>query len=456
MKLLLLSIVFPLVLFRNGDAESRRDVVGYWIMELDQGFNLVSFPVLPDNPSPRYVIGDGLGDVEITAWDAQMGRHRWARFDTETELWSGNLYLLDRGVAYWVNLLDAPEPVRLIVTGHPELYRKFRWSNLRNEWNYYAPTYGRLQSLEDLRPDNGEDLLISWNNELSRFELAEATRGRNWRSNAFDAIDPDRAYIVFLNHRVLRPIGPKTLPEYRYDLMWGEGEYSDVANPPYDEISDCETPPHPLVVGNREGLPVCLTNGDICSGGFRIEIVREGLRIGTGNELELDPQVIDHFFIPLDASENGCFRVVLTIGGVADQLLPEDRVYLVAKYNNAETRSTSFEIYDDVWIVDDLSFPEPMTVPGQPVAAPVDFSLGNPFPNPFNDRFQIEFSLPETAQVRYTLYNLRGRSVASVARPFNAGTHRLSFDGQGLSTGIYLLEVAYRQNRKIAKVAFVK
>ena len=184
MKLLDVKLVLLCVLLltcsAHVNAETQNDVVGYWTFELNPGFNLVSFPVLPEQTSPQNVIGDMLGNVEITSWDEHLGRHRWARYETQSDQWTGDLYLLDRGVAYWINLTDAVETQHLIVTGHPELYRKFRWSGLRNGWNYYAPTFGRVQSFNDLPPDNSRDLLVSWDNEQSRFNMAEAAHGREW------------------------------------------------------------------------------------------------------------------------------------------------------------------------------------------------------------------------------------------------------------------------------------
>jgi hypothetical protein len=437
------------------NSETQRDVVGYWTFALNPGFNLVSFPVLPDQTSPQNVIGDGLGSVEITCWDEQLGRHRWTRYEPQSGQWTGDLYMLDRGVAYWINLPDADEPQRLIVTGYPELYTKFRWSGMRNGWNYYAPTFGRAQSFDDLPPDNSNDLLVAWDNTQSRYTLAEAASGREWRSNEFESIKPDQAYIVFLNQRVLRTVGPPTPAEYILDLQESVAEYYDEFGKNPDGSMMYDVPPHPLIVSNKEGLPVCLSDGEICSGGFNIDVIRERLRLGIGGELELVTEIVDRLEISSNMIQEGKFRIVLTIG-VDEGIFPGDRIYLIAKSGNAETHSTSFEVSDNDWMLNDISFPEPMTSPDAPLETPTDFALGNPYPNPFNERFQIEFSLPQASIVTYRLFDLQGRTAINETRPFNAGTHRLSLSGRDLVSGIYLFEVTTGGERGIAKVAFVK
>ena len=435
----IIGVMLLLTSLQGVRAETERDIVGYWAFDLQPGFNFVSFPVLPETPTPRSVNLCSLGAVEITTWDRLLGRHRWARYNPENDRWLGDLYLLDRGVAYWIRLIDSNEPVRFVVTGHPELYRKFSWSRLEGGWNFYAPTFGREQNLADLPPDNSSDLLLTWDSQSSRFLLADVNPDKEWRSNAFNNISPNGAYIVYLHRDGLRE---GNLPARRDDA----GNNDPVA---------FGKPPRPLVVSNIRGMPVRRADGDVCSGDYNIRVLRENLRIGADGELESLPETVAEYYISAGESAGGFFKLALTIGAENEQLQPRDRIYLVASQNGTETRSNSFEVGDDVWLVQDLSFPEPMSTPGEAPLA-VGFTLGNPYPNPFNDRFQIEFNLPETGMVRYTLYDLNGRTVKTTVQPFSAGTHRLNFSGRELSAGIYLLEVADRTDRKITKVAYVR
>lgn len=454
-RLFVLLMVVGLWLAPNISGEAlavpQNDVVGYWTMEFMPGFNLVSFPVLPDNPSPQNVIGDALGAVEVTTWDRGLGDFRYARYNPETGNWSGDLYLLNRGVAYWVNLLNSRENQRLIVTGKPELYTKFHWSKLRTGWDYYAPVYGKAQTLADLPPEDSGDILVSWEPDQSRFLIAGAEPELRWDTREFDTIQPDRAYILNLNRRTLRNVGPPTRSEFLY-----EKNFTDSEGDKQYHNGDFYCPPWPLVIGNKDGLPVCDTDGGVCNGGYAIDVIRESIRIGVGGELEPWSEQMAEFTVEPGNSIDGKFRTVLTVCENEGFINPGDRIYLVAHQQGRETRSNSFEVPVNERFVMDLSFPEPMATPGSVTTTPVEFTLNSPYPNPFNDRFQIEMKLPETAPVKYSLFDVQGRRIMSSVRPLSAGVHRLSFKADNMSAGVYLVEVVSGTHRGLAKVAYVK
>jgi hypothetical protein len=74
------------------------------------------------------------------------------------------------------------------------------------------------------------------------------------------------------------------------------------------------------------------------------------------------------------------------------------------------------------------------------VEQPVDFTLHQNFPNPFNPATTIQFSLPESQQVTLEVFNAIGQRVAVLAnkRMFSQGTHSIAFDASSLASGLYL------------------
>ena len=89
--------------------------------------------------------------------------------------------------------------------------------------------------------------------------------------------------------------------------------------------------------------------------------------------------------------------------------------------------------------------------PGQPVNVedgttqlPSEYSLRQNYPNPFNPSTSIEFSLPESAEVKMIIYNLLGETVDVVLNSaLKAGVHKLNWNtsGKNLSSGIYFYEI---------------
>ncbi len=75
----------------------------------------------------------------------------------------------------------------------------------------------------------------------------------------------------------------------------------------------------------------------------------------------------------------------------------------------------------------------------KPEIAPNVFSLHQNYPNPFNPETRIQFSLPQNAHVKITVYTLLGKAVAVIAdAPFQRGSHSITFNAGRLPSGIYL------------------
>ncbi|MBC8374686.1 MAG: family 16 glycosylhydrolase [FCB group bacterium] len=86
-------------------------------------------------------------------------------------------------------------------------------------------------------------------------------------------------------------------------------------------------------------------------------------------------------------------------------------------------------------------------------ALPQQYELTKIFPNPFNDTTRLEFSIPETAQVKISLFDLRGAEVQILAsQMYTRGAYQLLLQGNDLSSGVYFVRFAadsFQQNKKI-------
>ncbi len=64
------------------------------------------------------------------------------------------------------------------------------------------------------------------------------------------------------------------------------------------------------------------------------------------------------------------------------------------------------------------------------------------FPNPFNSITQIVVDLPSAGKVELELFDILGRKLKAIfSGNMSAGAHRIDFNAQNLSTGIYLLRL---------------
>ncbi len=108
----------------------------------------------------------------------------------------------------------------------------------------------------------------------------------------------------------------------------------------------------------------------------------------------------------------------------------------------------------------DLSYP---TSPVSAVATtPGRMSLDGAWPNPFNPRTTISFTLDETQPVELAVYDVSGRLVRLLdAGVRQAGPHSVPWDGRdqagtGVASGVYLVRLSGRQETQTGKLLLAR
>ena len=85
------------------------------------------------------------------------------------------------------------------------------------------------------------------------------------------------------------------------------------------------------------------------------------------------------------------------------------------------------------------------------------FELKQNYPNPFNPATEISFTLPENNFVTLKVYDMSGRLVKTLVNDFRtAGNYKVSFDGGGISSGIYFYKLESGQFTDVKKMILVK
>ncbi len=96
-------------------------------------------------------------------------------------------------------------------------------------------------------------------------------------------------------------------------------------------------------------------------------------------------------------------------------------------------------------------------VPSEPSSVPAQFALLQNYPNPFNPSTKILYTLQATGQVRLSVYDLLGREVAVLVDAVqHAGEHQVSFQGQGLPSGVYFYRLQSGQGLITKKMVLMK
>lgn len=90
-------------------------------------------------------------------------------------------------------------------------------------------------------------------------------------------------------------------------------------------------------------------------------------------------------------------------------------------------------------------------------AVPVESALNDAYPNPFNPTTTLNYQLAASSQVRLTVYDVLGREVAEVVNEVrSAGVHSVSWDAEGLASGLYFVRMHAGEFNAMQKIIKMK
>jgi len=88
---------------------------------------------------------------------------------------------------------------------------------------------------------------------------------------------------------------------------------------------------------------------------------------------------------------------------------------------------------------------------------PENFSVSEPFPNPFNPETQIQYTLPENSNIRIEVFDINGKLVNKIFSGYQLkGSYRTYWNAANFPSGIYIIRIQTGAHLLSKKCSLIK
>lgn len=168
------------------------------------------------------------------------------------------------------------------------------------------------------------------------------------------------------------------------------------------------------------------------------------------------------FVYALDENENLFAFAVSDINGryTIDGLVPGDYQIHSGKVDFIPAQDYNITVDYEANISQSLSFtlnPDSPTGTKDKNTIADNFELKQNFPNPFNPKTTISYSIPAEDFVTIKIFNILGKEVAVILNERKiAGEHQLEFNADNLTSGVYFYELTAGSYKSVKKLVLMK
>ncbi|HNW59706.1 MAG TPA: FlgD immunoglobulin-like domain containing protein [bacterium] len=166
------------------------------------------------------------------------------------------------------------------------------------------------------------------------------------------------------------------------------------------------------------------------------------------------------FYVHRREGDSGEFQRISTlIEGAGTSAAPQQYVF---EDDRLEKGHTYAYLLEDRDVNGQVNWHGPVTVTIETVQLPEAFYVEQNYPNPFNPSTTIEFGLPEAAEVRIQIFNMRGELVRTLVDGLQQpGNLTRIWDGRSdrgalVPSGVYLCRVQSGAEHRMIKMIFAK
>jgi hypothetical protein len=127
---------------------------------------------------------------------------------------------------------------------------------------------------------------------------------------------------------------------------------------------------------------------------------------------------------------------------------------ITMKWTVAAFAGDSAKMASDINVI---TFTRMIGVSNETEELPLAFKLEQNYPNPFNPTSTIQFTLPESGNVRLDVFTITGQLVSTLVNSrMSSGNHAVTFDGSNLASGVYIYRIMTGNNVKTKRMTLIK
>jgi len=328
---------------------------------------------------------------------------------------------------------DTPPPDG---TARRDWWRFFGWSRLE------SPPSGAPARTQDYSFDYGPLHFIGMESYINYDYWRYSYYGyKSFMDEQLDWLDADLAAsdaetkVLFYHKDFLNDINLNSLGA---DMaLWGHIHYDsgDIGNHPYDLATEA-------TCDGRRAYRVIRVSGDVLTPTASLSAGETGDEVlvayspeNDGSEYAVAALVSNLHPMPF---ENCLLKFIMPADGVNPQL-NDGQIMQIDERGGVKIYYVEVSMPAENWHTVVLQLDEPTDLPG---TVPAYAALAPLYPNPFNPRTELRFTLAETMPIRLGVFDVSGREIAILAEGIReAGDHSLNFDGSGLPSGVYLFRL---------------
>jgi hypothetical protein len=187
------------------------------------------------------------------------------------------------------------------------------------------------------------------------------------------------------------------------------------------------------------------------------DLIKVGYSAGSSGE----PITVNS--APVTPQGTNLLRFATTVVGntISMSVYVNNNLQVTGSFDSPDTRLHSGHVIFGVeaWDTVNMAFSEismvynKFTTDIEDESLPNEYSLLQNFPNPFNPTTVIEYELTKGSDVKLEVFDVLGRKCFTLVEQYQpVGKHRVSFDGLGLSGGVYFYRLTadgFVQTRKM-------